>query len=432
MRISKTLKMLIIISILNSCMNNNIKHNNHNFLILESRGAPNDIKIFNYACNIFNEQSKLVKIKMNHIQWSKYSSKIISMAAAGVMPDILILTTTELYNFQYRDMLLDLTPFIENDLDFKKNILPDFYQTVLYSCEIKGKMFALPAWNNGLVVYFNKQLFDFTGLKYPDESLDFNEIIKIGLKIKNTSYPEKIKRYALNIYGAGRAYLVCAMNGVKVFDEYATKCYLDHPDAISALKWYYSLIYVHDIAPTFGEVSETGINTMFEIGSLAMYTTGTHMASRIGNKIEWGISPMFRNKRRINGDGQYICFAISKKTKHPDDAWKFLKLLVSENFQIRRSKINCDIPSRSSLAQKVVLKVPAFKNYPKIILRSMEKHESIFPKTHLFDEIDFLLKKELEASVRNIKGSLSLPAACTNSAKKINTFIQQNKSGINR
>jgi multiple sugar transport system substrate-binding protein len=149
------------------------------------------------------------------------------------------------------------------------------------------------------------------------------------------------------------------MNDGAVLDE-SGKPVVNSAEAVEAIQFYNDLVYKYKVAPSPEDYANLGTNSpdpLFAQGKVAMSTTGFWGIGGLKDAtFKWDISPLFQNKKPATvlfGSG----FAISKDCKNPDEAWKVIEFLTSEEGQKPIVDFKEDAP-----ANIVVLNSDAFKN----------------------------------------------------------------------
>ena len=83
-------------------------------------------------------------------------------------------------DYQTRDVLLDLTPYIEGESydlsQLDANAVKDFTTA-------DGTQFGLPRDLNVIALYYNKDMFDAAGVAYPDDTWDWAKLVEVGKQL---------------------------------------------------------------------------------------------------------------------------------------------------------------------------------------------------------------------------------------------------------
>ena len=248
------------------------------------------------------------------------------------------------------DAFLDLTAFIEqsDDLD-----MGDFYPSALNVFRSQGRQWALPFGLDMMVMFYNQDLFDRYGVRYPQIGWTWGDFLDRALDL--TDPGASVYGYALQYsadFGIYEPVMMIYQHGGRIFDslDAPTRATLDDPLNIEAMDFYASLIHVHHIAPTQDEAERSGRaypwGGIFD-GRFAMWSM---MVSQRGGtqwptpwRMNWGMVPMPADVTAGTlavADGLFIASGI----EHPEEAWLWIKFLSAQQPPFA-------VPTRISLAQ---------------------------------------------------------------------------------
>lgn len=159
-------------------------------------------------------------------EWGDYWNKLATASAGNSLPDVIQMDYAYLDQYAKNNLLLDLTPYVENGT-LK---LDDANQDVLNSGKVNDKLYAVPIGINAPALFYNKTVTDAAGVTIKDNmTLDeFVEICKI-IKEKtgyrtNMAYGvnQEIIQYMIranghSMYGEGKLNLESAEELVPMF-----------------------------------------------------------------------------------------------------------------------------------------------------------------------------------------------------------------------
>lgn len=286
-----------------------------------------------------------------------HQEKFLIQMAAGNPPDVVYAFKSWAHTYQAKGAFLELEKFLERD---KKEIDPaDFYPGMLDEWRYKGVLYGLPTWTASSGVYYNKDLFDKAGLKYPDDTWTWDTLVEYGKKLTIRDAQGKIIQYAftpdgfsLN-WGTGPIIWVWS-NGGDILSPDKKRFTLGEPKAKQALEYFYDVIFKHQISVTPSAHAEQNWWIRFFNGTVAMWDSpswnNTYLAPI--DKFFWDVAPTFMSpytKKRA-GFIHTRATCISKLTKHPEEAWKFVKFLSSKQIQRIWAVKRGYQPTRKSIA----------------------------------------------------------------------------------
>ncbi len=308
-------------------------------------GSYKELEIINDTIKIFQKNHPDVKVVISHApQGGRYIEKILTRAASGTLPDVLFCEVNFIDKFIEKDLLLDLSPFLQKDKQLSEE---DFFPQIIKRFKRKNKLFALPRDIAPFAcIYYNKSLFDKEGVPYPDDSWDLKKFLHIARRLTK---PEKSQ---YGFYTWIWQNFIYAFGGRIVDDlKNPKKCLLNQKQAIEGMKFYHDLIYKYKVMPPPG-ATEIGFNEMFMTGKIAMYGSGiweTPIFREIKD-FKWDIVmfPKGPGGRGFATGGSG--YAIAKTSKHPQLAFELLKLLAGEYGEKRLAQTGLAQPALIKLA----------------------------------------------------------------------------------
>lgn len=284
-----------------------------------------------------------------------YASKLLTMAASGTLPDVILMVTRDVHNLGSRGALLSLNQY-ESTLGF-----PDkqaMWDDLLDDVKQKGKLLAFPIWTWTPGIYYNKDLFDKVDVAYPTDNWTWAEFAEKSIKLTKKKNG-KTTQYAIDMAGnLDHSFFLSYIygHGGKVYSDDLTKCEIASPQTLAALKLFFELKLKHGIAPTSAEQASlaTGgtLADYFQAGKTAMRCAGRDYMDVLrqgkGVSFRWGVAPMPSGSkkfffRRISS------LAIAKQSKHPNEAWKFISFAISEEGQRLVTLERSDVTIRKAL-----------------------------------------------------------------------------------
>jgi multiple sugar transport system substrate-binding protein len=121
----------------------------------------------------FQQQNPSIKWVGIESPYDQMMPKLITLSAGGQPPDGTSLDNTEIDEIALRGLVKDLQPYLSSDSSVK---VEDFYQARLDQQKWKGKLYALPIDMGSGAIYYNKDIFDKAGIKYPDPKWTWNDV----------------------------------------------------------------------------------------------------------------------------------------------------------------------------------------------------------------------------------------------------------------
>lgn len=298
--------------------------------------------------------------------------------------------------------------------------LEDFFPSSLDSCRYKGELYAMPIQVSIGTLFYNKDIFDKEGISYPDENWTWDEFLEAASKLtKDFDGDGRIDQYGTTRPNWG---VLMQSYGVKFFNYDVTEILFNTPEFRDCLQYLADLNLKHKVIPTESEIKEmggVGNTTLFSMGRVAICEGSIWMLSEFAKikDFKWDIALMPRGKKRVASISTGI-LCISSQTKHPKEAWQFVKFYTSKEGLTLQAKLRNSIPPRISVANSPVFATPppehiqiaieAAEEYPYIVsawgtspdkLKELEKWDTI---RNIEFELTYLGKQSIEESVQNL------------------------------
>lgn len=283
-----------------------------------------------------NEVNELVEefetlnpdIKINIMEYpsEEYQDKLVIQLAGGADIDVMqIKNTADYSNIAAKKQLLDLEQFVKAE---NLDITP--YGPLYEGLKIDGQLYGLPYRKTAWVLFYNKDLFDTAGVEYPSQDMTWDEFRDIAKKMTSGSGNEKVWGAYLHTwpqtwYGMG------LQTGATIMDE-------DLSSFAEGLQFKMDLEADGSIMP-FTEAVATNAHyrTEFAKGQTAMNIIGDFHITQLRDpelnvQFDWDIVPM-PHPEGVEANttwGTANPIGINAKSKHPEEAWKFVKFIAGK------------------------------------------------------------------------------------------------------
>jgi multiple sugar transport system substrate-binding protein len=314
----------------------------------------------------FNKGNPKITVRIVLTPWDSYWTKLQTAATGGAAPDVFWMTQDSFKLYASGGVLLRLDDLIKRD-HINMN---DYVQSVVDGFTWKGGHFGLPKDTNSFGVFYNKKLFSEAGLRFPDSSWTWNDLVTVARRLTNEKK---------NVYGVAAPltdvqgyYLTIPQANGYVISPDGRKSGYDDPRTRNGIEFWTDLINKYHASPSLQQMTDTDALTMFTSGKTAMYYAGSWDPVAINavpyTKANADVAPLpkgLNNTFYANGLGN----VVYAKTKYPTEAWKFTKFLGS--------KRAADIQAATGTV------IPAYKGESAAYARSM-------PHFHMQNFIDQL------------------------------------------
>ncbi len=316
--------------------------------------SPTDTgcKIINKSIDDFMKINPSIQVKK---MWftKDYYPKLATMIAGGTPPDIFRVSPDMVPIYIQKGVVMALDSFITKSNTVK---LDGFYPQVLYKYMFdgkvigKGKIYGFGTdWSPDYALFYNKDIFDKAGLPYPDRSLSWKEFRDASLKLTSRQGKKRVFGSLIN-----NVFLLIYQNGGRVFSKDGKKCLLDSPEAIAAFQYLVDLRVKDKVMPSYADMQEASQLELFQTGRLAMFLSGRYYVPILRDTVSgfrWGVAPGLHSKERVNMVTGPCGWVMSKRTKHPEAAWKLMEHLVVGDCEKELAKAGYNIPVIKKIAE---------------------------------------------------------------------------------
>lgn len=282
----------------------------------------------------------------------------INAAAAGTLPDLFNSNPTS--GSTYSDM--GITHPLSTFQDFKEavaSVEPSLIETGKMA---DGQVHNLITYGaTPVMVYYNTKLWKEAGLTDADIPQTWDQLVQVAKKLtKSTKNDGKTDQYGLEVVTDGRGggfnfnfgyalyWSITGNPGEGFLSKDGTKVILNKEAYAKTVELVSDLVLKHKVSPP------ERTQDIFPTGTIGMALNGPGFATVLEDpnksKVvgQWGLFPLPTlglgkgTENALPVGGRTIM--MSKSTKHPEEAWKVVKVLMSEEVQLEVYKSLGEIP----------------------------------------------------------------------------------------
>jgi multiple sugar transport system substrate-binding protein len=279
-----------------------------------------------------------------------YNAKLLASIAGNSAPDVFFAGSDTYRTLVKRGVLLDITDRFGSSFP-----LDDFIESSRTIMTVNGRVYGISSCSVSPIIYYNKDIFDKAGVPYPAASLDkiwtIDEFRAIAKRLTgNGNYGI----YGLETINDTLAAQLVSAGGNKFNSDY-TKSAMNSPQAKRVLQMIKAIRVEDGSAPSAAAMADNagmgGMNAkqMLQTGKVAMLMDGSWSLQELSTlNFPVGIAPLpsYGNPVTV---GQAHLHVISKNTKYPEEAWKFLQFLSGMDYQGQLCREGLWLPNRYSL-----------------------------------------------------------------------------------
>jgi multiple sugar transport system substrate-binding protein len=282
----------------------------------------------------FLRQRPDIRIRVNESMGDAgYDAKLLTLIAGKIAPDLFHVTQQNFPFYAAKDILLPLDDFLANDPQISAS---DFYPQLLEGMRYNGKLLGLPSDFSPIVMLYNRDLFDRFDVPYPGDQWTTDEFLDAARRLTRDTdgdgYTDVFGFAAIDSYNRWPAWVW--NNGGRIFSADGKRCVMDSAASIEGLRFYVELARRHRVAPAPGPAPGLAMgqdqSDLFAAQRVAMIAESRYIYKRlIGSRkvaFRWDVAPMPRRRERAT---TFIWGGncILKSTRHPRQAWEFLKFM---------------------------------------------------------------------------------------------------------
>ena len=314
-------------------------------------GSPQEAEAWKVVVQGFEALNPDIKVTVEVADWDSYWEKLRVQMAGGTPPDVFAMDAPLYRDWQSRDVLLNLAPYLDAD----PALLDGVYPITMEAYKTADGIFGLPRDFQTIVLYYNKDMFDAAGLAYPDDTWTYADLRANAAKLTLDKDGDGTSDqwgfwdggYDLEPFWGS---LVWAHGG-EIVDLAAGKTLINSAEALAGFQVLADMWLVDKSMPTEQQLAQYGWDG-FLSGVSAMGVSGHWSVPEYSAvTFKWDIAPMpigpAGRATGVNSAG----FVIAKDSQNPDAAWEFVKYAFSDAGQTELAKIGLAIPVRQSVAE---------------------------------------------------------------------------------
>ncbi len=324
-------------------------------------GEPAEYAAYEQLVAAFAERHPEIPVELQHIpSQGEYRQRLAAGFSSGAPPDVMLLNYRRFAAFAAQGGLEPIEPFMAQSAILRAN---DYFPTAVSAFQFEGQLWCVPQNVSSLVVYYNRDLFDAAGLKYPANDWTWDDFVQTARALtQDLDGDGRIDQYGVGIApNIFRLAPFIWQNGGQLVDnlDNPTRLTLDNPAALGAFQWFVDLQVSERVAPdAVAEASEPA-ETRFLNGSLGMYFNSRRGVPtyRTIQTFAWDVAPLPRGQQAagiLHSDA--YCMAAAAKNK--EEAWTFIEFANSIEGQTIMAATGRTVPSLMSVAESAAFLDP--------------------------------------------------------------------------
>lgn len=287
-------------------------------------GNPVFLQLNQQAAQEFESAHPGIKLELAHMPSGMYD-KIQNLYSGGSAPDVWEPDAARFPGWAERNSFYDVTALARRDQG-KGFDLNDVWPRYRRAAEWKGKLHGVLCRFTVNAFFYNEDLFDRSGLKYPGDTWTWQDMLNAAKRLTHgDQFGFLMANWNHWLWMAGGEILV--EKGGK------WRSAMSSPNAVEALQFLADLRHTHRVWPTAEQMGGLDAIKLFTTGRLAMSDQRVTRVPDIRaaeSALRWDVGPMPKGKAGRFAWGIGVNRCVGAQTKSPEAAWAFVRFLFSK------------------------------------------------------------------------------------------------------
>ncbi|PRD55133.1 extracellular solute-binding protein [Phyllobacterium myrsinacearum] len=343
----------------------------------------------------FTKANPDVTVNLEFVPYEGLHDKTVLAQGSGGGYDVVLFDVIWPAEYATNKVLLDVSDKITGDM--KTGVLPGAWTTVEY----QGKRYGMPWILDTKYLFYNKEILEKAGIKTPPKTwAELAEQAKIikdkGLLATPIAWSWSQAEAAICDY----ATLVSAYGGSFIKDG---KPVFQSGGGLDALNYMVDSYKSGLTNPNSKEFLEEDVRRVFQNGEAAFALNWTYMYnmandpkdSKVAGKAGVVPAPGIDGKSTVSAVNGSMGLGITSTSKHPDEAWKYIAFMTSQQTQNQYAKLSLPIWT-SSYADPAVS-----KGQEELIAAAKQSLAVMYPRptTPKYQELSTALQQAVQESL---------------------------------
>ncbi|GAE36191.1 ABC transporter substrate-binding protein [Halalkalibacter akibai] len=280
------------------------------------------------AIDLFEAEYPHITVEPEYTGWDGYWERLNTQAAGNNLPDVINMDNSKLNEYNSRDLLVDLAPFIDAGT-INLDDVDDVYQEINHDGD---RVLAVSLGANSLATVFNRDLFEEHGIEL-EPGYTYGDLVDAMLKIKASADGEF---YGFDFANAEYElfFSYARQNGQSVFNADGTGLGFEE----GALVDFFTLVQdmvnegagpTHDITMSYID----GGNAMIGDGTAAVQMAASNQIIGLSQSTDYELGlnllPSLEGGQHGNWIRPSMSFAISQHSKQQEAAALFIDFFTN-------------------------------------------------------------------------------------------------------
>ncbi|WP_288192077.1 extracellular solute-binding protein [uncultured Phyllobacterium sp.] len=343
----------------------------------------------------FTKANPDVTVNLEFVPYEGLHDKTVLAQGSGGGYDVVLFDVIWPAEYATNKVLLDVSDKITGDM--KTGVLPGAWTTVEY----QGKRYGMPWILDTKYLFYNKEILERAGIKNPPKTwAELTEQAKTikdkGLLATPIAWSWSQAEAAICDY----ATLVSAYGGSFIKDG---KPVFQSGGGLDALNYMVDSYKSGLTNPNSKEFLEEDVRRVFQNGEAAFALNWTYMYnmandpkdSKVAGKVGVVPAPGIDGKSAVSAVNGSMGLGITSTSKHPDEAWKYIAFMTSQQTQNQYAKLSLPIWASSYTDPAVS------KGQEELIAAAKQSLAVMYPRptTPKYQELSTALQQAVQESL---------------------------------
>jgi multiple sugar transport system substrate-binding protein len=353
-----------------------------------------------------------IAVNLQYLDWRVFSEKLIAAHAGGVLPDVFQAGAQFVAPVATKGMALPIDDKVQ-----AWGQKDDYYDSAWNTVTYQGKTYGIPVLTAPQTLMYRKDMVP--GGQAPKTWDDLEQLALQSTKRDG----DKFQVTGLNLHPIPEQFVwFLFQNGGDVFTTEG-KVTVNSPEAVEALD-FFSKLFNQDKVSSKSTISAPTANVGAMASNLVAMQLGNQLTVRDfkdnnpAKKDELVVADPIQKKVQVTTNWT-DWLAISKQSRNPDAAWKFVQFIADKDNLLKYNETMYFIPPRKSLRTTGYMNDPQLQQFVKI----MEQYgRTINTSPAALEVYGTILKNAVEDAVYQKKSSKQ---ALDDAAKSIERALRR-------
>lgn len=269
-----------------------------------------------------------IDVIVEAIPFGLYTTKIQSAAATGsALGDVVLIDDWFAQELFKRDYTIALDDRFKRDLK-ESDFFTQFFTVWRKGNQPSSQLMAMPACGGVTTLFYNKDLFDAAGIRYPDSTWTYDTLLSVAKRLTKGEGADKVWGFISDHGNSTGSDTYIYSNGGSILSPDLSRSTLLEPQSITAVQSYVDLVRTHGVMPVPDPSQSLG--QKFMQGKVAMMLNFDVAKQELARaSFKWDIAVPPRGAAGVMSRQNGQAFGIAQTCKEQDAAWELIKYIVT-------------------------------------------------------------------------------------------------------